>query len=62
MPLSAEAEALRDRFVEVLLAAARPLQDGPDPEVALAALADAARVVGERFRLELAELRQEQAD
>jgi hypothetical protein len=54
--------ALRDRFVEALLAAARPLQAGPDPELALEALIDAAGVVRERLRRELAELRVEQVD
>jgi hypothetical protein len=54
--------ALRDQFVEALLTAARPLQAGPDPEVALEALIDAAGVLRERLRQELTELRVEQAD
>jgi hypothetical protein len=44
--------ALRDRFADALLAAARPLQVGPDPEVALDALIDAAGLVQERLRQE----------
>lgn len=55
-------DALRDRFAEALLAAARPLQAGPDPELALEALIDAAGVVQERLRQELAELRVEQVE
>ena len=62
MPPTAKGEVLRDRFVEVLLAAARPLQEGPDREVALEALIEAAGVLRDRLRMELAELRQEQAD
>lgn len=62
MPLTPEGQRLRDRFVEVFLAAARPLQDGPDRELVLAALIEAASVVSDRFRTEQAELRQELAD
>lgn len=62
MPLSSEGEKLRDRFLAVLLEAARPLQVGPDPEVALQALIAAAELLRDRLRHELAELRQEQAD
>jgi hypothetical protein len=62
MPPAADRHALRDKFVEALLAAARPLQAGPDPEVALEALIDAAGVLRERLRQELSELRVEQAD
>jgi hypothetical protein len=54
--------ALRDRFVEALLAAARPLQAGADPEVAVEALIDAAGELRARLREELAELRVEQPD
>ena len=54
--------ALRDQCVEALLAAARPLQDGPDREVALEALIEAAGVLQDRLRLELVELRREEAD
>lgn len=55
-------DALRDRFVVELLAAARPLQAGPDSELVLEALIEAAGVLQERLRQELAELRVEQAD
>jgi hypothetical protein len=62
MSLSSEGEELRDRFLAALLEAARPLQSGPDPEVALEALIEAAELLRDRLRRELAELRQEQAD
>ena len=62
MALSSEGEELRDRFLAVLLEAARPFQSGPDPEVALEALIEAAELLHDRLRRELAELRQEQAD
>jgi hypothetical protein len=62
MPTPPDRDTLRDRFVEELLAAARPLQAGPDPEVALEALAEAAGVVQERLRRELAELRIERVE
>jgi hypothetical protein len=58
----ADRHALRDQFVDALLGAVRPLQAGPDPEVALEALIEAADVVGQRLRQELAELRVEQVD
>ena len=62
MPLSPEGASLRDRFLAVLLEAARPLQAGPEPEVALEALIEAAGLLRDRLRRELDELRQEQAD
>jgi hypothetical protein len=62
MPLSSESKELRDRFLVVLLEAARPLQTGPDPEVALEALVEAAELFRDRLQRELTELRQEQAD
>lgn len=62
MPLSLEGQELRDQFLAVLLEAARPLQAGPDPEVAREALIEAAGLLGDRLRRELAELRQERAD
>ena len=62
MPLSPDGQELRDRFLATLLEAARPLQAGPDPEVALEALIEAADLLRDRLRRELAELRQEQAD
>ncbi len=62
VPLSPEGQELRDRFLATLLESARPLQAGPDPEVALEALIEAADLLRDRLRQELAELRQEQAD
>ena len=62
MPLSPEGQELRDWFHATLLEAARPLQAGPDPEVALEALIEAADLLRDRLRRELAELRQERAD
>jgi hypothetical protein len=62
MTPSPERFAIRDRFVEVLLAVARPLQAGPDQEVTLEILIDAAGVLQNRLKQELAELRVEQAD
>ena len=53
-------DALRDRFAEMLLATARLLQTGADPEVTLEALIEAAGVVRERLQQELTELRVEQ--
>ena len=42
MSLSPEAEDLRDKFFRFLAHAAYPLWHGPDPEVALEALIEAA--------------------
>ena len=55
-------EGLRDRFFKTLVEATFPLQGGPDPEVTLEALIDAAQLVKEHLERELAELREEQAD
>jgi hypothetical protein len=60
--LSSEAQDLRDRYLHDLLEAARRLQDRADPEVALEAMIDAARLLREHLQRELVELRQEQAD
>jgi hypothetical protein len=59
MPLSTTEQELRDRFVRVMIEAALPLQTGPDPEITLRALIEAADVLKLRFEQELAELRQE---
>jgi hypothetical protein len=62
MSLSAEEKQLRDRFFAVLREASLPLQPGPDPEVTLEALIDAAGMLQEHLQRELDELRQEQAE
>lgn len=62
MPPPATRDELRVKFLEILREAARPLQGGPDPEVALEALIDAAEELRDRLRSELAVLRLEQAD
>ena len=62
MPLSPEEQKLRDQFFQVLLEATTPLQRGPDPEVTLEALIDAAQMLQEHLQRELTQLRQEQAD
>ena len=62
MSLSREGEELRDRFLGVLLEAARELQAGPDRELALEALVEAAGLLRDRLRQELAALRVEEAD
>jgi hypothetical protein len=62
MALSPTEQELRDRFFKVLLEATFPLQAGPDPEVALEALIEAAQMLEEHLQRELAELRQERAD
>jgi hypothetical protein len=62
MSLSQPQRQLRDQFLQTMLAAALPLQKGPDPEVALEALIEAADLLRQRFEQELAELRQEEAE
>ena len=62
MALSAEGQQLRDRFFPTLLQAALPLTGGPDPEVALEALIEAAGMLREHLERELTALRQEQAE
>lgn len=62
MPPQPDRDVLRVKFVEALLEAARPLQDSPDPELALELLIEAAGVLQERLRGELAELRAEETD
>ena len=48
-PAPSEQE-LRDRFFQALLEATFPLQKGPDPEVALEALIEAAGMLEEQDR------------
>ncbi len=62
MPPTPDRQALCDRFVEALLAAVRPLQATTDPEFTLEALIDAAGVLQDRLRQELAEFRVEETD
>jgi hypothetical protein len=62
MELSPEQKALRDLFFQALLEATFPLQDGPDPEVTLEMLIEAAGLLKEHLEQELAELRLEQAE
>ena len=50
---------LRDQFFKAMLEATFPLQKGPDQEVTLQALIQAAQMLTERFEQELEELRQE---
>ena len=52
-------QKLRDRFFQAMLEATFPLQKGPDQEVTLQALIQAAQMLKERFEQELEELRQE---
>ena len=60
MASSSGQDQLRDQFLRVMLEATFPLQKkGPDQEVTLQALIQAAQVLKERFEQELAELRQE---
>jgi len=62
MNLSDTQRTLRDQFLKAMLEATFPLQKGPDPEVALEALIEAADLLRQRFEQELAELRQEEAE
>ena len=62
MAASPTERELSDRFFTALVEAALPLKAGPDPEVALEALIDAAQRLAEHLQQELAELRQEQAE
>jgi len=50
---------LRDQLFKTMLEATFPLQHGPDQEVNLQALIQAAQMLKERFEQELDELRQE---
>ncbi len=59
MGLSPAEQKLRDRFFQAMLEATFPLQKGPDQEVTLQALIQAAQLLKDRFEQELEELRQE---
>ncbi len=60
MALSHVEQELRDHFLRFLRESILPLKGGPDPEVALEALAEASEMLAEQLRQELAELRLEQ--
>ena len=63
MDLSPEQQQLRQRYFTALLEATFPLQQsGPDPEVTLELLIQAADLLREHLERELAELRQEQVE
>jgi hypothetical protein len=62
MDLSREQRELRQRFFQSLVEAVLPLKNGPDPEVTLEALIDAAAMLREHLEHELDELRVEQAE
>lgn len=62
MPPAGGPGPLKDKFFRVLVDAVLPLQPGPDPEVTLEALIDAAERLVDHLQRELAELRQEQAE
>ena len=59
MELSQAEQDLRNRFLEAMLEATFPLQQGPDQEMTIQALIRAAEMLKERFEQELEELRQE---
>jgi hypothetical protein len=59
---AAEDRELREKYFQVLVGAILPLKAGPDPEVTLEALIDAAQMLTDHLQQELAELRQEQAE
>ena len=62
MSMSPEEQMLRDRFFKMLLEATLPLQNSPDPEVALEALIEAAQMLRQHLERELNELRLEQTE
>jgi hypothetical protein len=57
-----EPDATRERFVLALLEATIPLKGGPDAELTLELLIQAAGMLKEHLEAELDELRQEQAE
>ncbi len=62
MDLSPQQRQLRDRFLQALLEATLPLQGGPDPELTLEMLIEAAGLLKEHLEHELEEIRLEQAE
>jgi len=57
--MNPEVKKLRDRYFQAMVEATAPLQSGPDRELTLQALIEAAKLLSERFAQELEELRQE---
>ena len=58
---SQDRQQLREQFFLTLAQAVLPLKEGPDPELTLEVLIEAANLLREHLESELAELRQEQA-
>jgi hypothetical protein len=62
MDVTQDREQMRERFFLALADATMPLKAGPDPELTLEVLIEAAALLQEHLERELEELRQEQAD
>lgn len=62
MDLPSDQQQTRERFLIALLEAAIPLKRGPDPELTLELLIQAAALLRNHLEQELQELREEQAD
>jgi hypothetical protein len=62
MERPAHEQELRSRLFTALVEATFPLKKGPDPEVILELLIEAAGMLQEHLEKELQELREEQAD
>ena len=62
MDLSQQHRELRNRTFEALVTAAVPLKAGPDPELALEVLIEAAGMLKEHLEKELDEIRLEQVE
>ena len=62
MSMNPAERALRDRYLNAMLEATFPLQNGADQEATLQALIRASQMLKERFEQELAELRTEAAE
>jgi hypothetical protein len=62
MNLTQEQQELRERLLIALLEAVIPLKRGPDPELALELLIQAADMLKQHLEKELEELRAEQVD
>jgi hypothetical protein len=62
MARSAPEQQLRERYFTALVEATVPYKPGPDPELTLELLIEAASLLKEHLEQELAELRVEQAE